>query len=144
MALIERSALVNHSAEEMFDLVNDVESYPQFMKGCKAARVISQSDDELVGELTLAKSGIKQSFTTRNQLYRPDRIDMELVSGKFKSFAACWRFFPLNDLACKVSLRMEFEFDFSIVDFAAERLFSEVANAQVDALVARADEIYGS
>lgn len=144
MPLIERSALVSHSVEEMFDLVNDVENYPQFMKGCKDAKVISESDEELVGELTLARSGIAQTFTTRNQLQRPDRIDMQLVSGKFKNFSACWRFFPLNDEACKVSLRMEFEFDHSLIDMAAERLFSEVANAQVDALVARADEIYGT
>ncbi len=144
MPLIERSALVNHSAEKMFDLVNDVENYPQFMRGCKDAKVISESDEELVGELTLARSGIRQTFTTRNQLQRPDRIDMELVSGKFKNFSASWRFFPLNDEACKVSLRMEFEFDLSLIDMAAERLFSEVANAQVDALVTRADAIYGS
>lgn len=144
MPLIERSALVSHSAEQMFDLVNDVESYPQFMKGCESAIVHSQTDSELVGELTLARSGIKHSFTTRNTLQYPDRIDMQLVSGKFKNFSACWRFFPLNDEASKVSLKMEFEFDISIIDLAAERLFSEVANAQVDALVARADEIYGN
>ena len=88
MPKIERSALVNHSAEQMFDLVNDIESYPEFMHGCRAAKVISQSDEELVGELTLGQPGIQQTFTTRNQLSRPDSIEMKLVSGQFKSFTA--------------------------------------------------------
>lgn len=138
-----RSALVNHSAEQMFDLVNDIESYPQFMKGCREARVISQSESELVGELTVGQGGIQHSFTTRNNLMRPERIDMHLVSGKFKDFSASWQFIELSDDACKVTLRMQFEFDLSLVDMAVERLFNNVANAQVDALVARAEAVYG-
>lgn len=135
---------MTYSAEQMFDLVNDIESYPQFMKGCRKAKILSQDDDELVGELTLGQGAIQHSFTTRNSLSRPERIDMQLVSGKFKNFSASWQFFSLNDDACKVSLRMQFEFDHSLVDLAAERLFDSVANAQVDALVARADVVYGN
>ena len=143
MPKIERSALVNHSAEQMFDLVNDIESYPEFMHGCRAAKVISQSDDELVGELTLGQPGIQQTFTTRNQLSRPDSIEMKLVSGQFKSFTAAWQFDALDESACKVSLHMDFEFDLSLMDVAASHLFSSVANAQVDALVRRANKVYG-
>lgn len=144
MPVIKRSALVRHSAEQMFDLINDIERYPDFMQGCKAARVISKSDNTLEGELTLAKAGMQQTFTTRNALHRPERIDMELVSGKFKNFSAHWQFQPLGRDACKVSLHMDFEFDSALVDFAAGKLFSSVANDQVDSLVTRADQLYGS
>jgi len=140
---IERSALVNHSAEQMFDLVNDISRYPEYMSGCNAARVLSQDENHLLGELTLGKAGIEFTFTTRNQLHAPERIDMELESGSFKEFEACWQFQSLGENACKVSLSMDFEFESGLVGFAAEKLFASVANAQVDALVNRANELYG-
>ena len=143
MPLIERSALVNFSAEQMFDLVNDIERYPDFMQGCRAATVISHADDEMVGELTLAQGGIRQTFTTRNRLNRPHSITMELVSGKFRDFSANWQFTSLNDEACRVNFHVYFELDFSLVDVAMEQLFKRVASAQIDALVMRAALVYG-
>lgn len=143
MTQIHRSALVEYSASQMFDLVNDIEQYPQFLPGCSAARVVSQTDSELVGELTLSKAGITQQFTTRNELDRPRSIIMEMVEGNFTSFDARWEFTALTENACKVSLGMEFQFSSSIVGFAVEKLFSAVANAQVDAMVERAKQIYG-
>lgn len=143
MTSISRSALVEYSAEQMFDLVNDIEHYPEFMQGCVSAQVLSQSDTELVGELRLAKAGISQQFTTKNTLLRPERIDMSLVEGGFKNFAATWAFDALTENACKVSLSMEFEFKSGLMGFAAEKLFSSSANNLVDAIVQRAHEVYG-
>lgn len=142
MVKLERSALVNYSASQMFDLVNDIEHYPQFMQGCKEARVISRTDDELVGELCLAKAGISHRFTTRNILVRPTQIDMQLVEGNFSAFHARWTFTALTETACKVTLNMEFEFRTGLLEFAAEKLFSSSANNLVDALVARAAQVY--
>lgn len=143
MTSINRSALVEYSAEQMFDLVNDVEAYPKFMQGCSSARVLSQTEDELVGELCLGKAGISQRFTTRNQLKRPSLISMSLVEGNFSSFKAQWQFDALAENACKVSFTMEFEFKSGLVDFAAGKLFSATANSLVDAIVERAKQVYG-
>lgn len=143
MTLINRSALVEYSAEQMFDLVNDIENYPKFMQGCSSAKVLSQSDDELVGELSLGKAGISQRFTTRNQLQRPSLITMNLVKGNFSNFQAQWKFDALSDAACKISFSMEFEFSSGLVDFAAGKLFSSSANNLVDAIVERAKQVYG-
>lgn len=143
MPQIERSALVNHTAQQMFDLVNDIKRYPEYMLGCKSARVISEDESQLVGELTLGRGGMEFTFTTRNALLRPERIDMDLDSGKFREFAASWTFQSLSDTACKVSLFMNFEFDNSLVGLAVEKLFASMANTQVDALVSRADDLYG-
>lgn len=142
MTSINRSALVEYSAEQMFDLVNDIEHYPQFMQGCVSAKVLSQSDTELVGELRLAKAGISQQFTTKNTLLRPERIDMSLVEGGFKNFSSQWTFDALTTNACKVSLSMEFEFKSGLMGFTAEKLFSSSANNLVDAIVQRAHEVY--
>lgn len=143
MTRIDRSALVNYSAEQMFELVNDIESYPQFMQGCTSARVISVGTGELVGELTLSKAGIRQTFVTRNTLMHGREMNMQLVAGAFREFSATWRFNPLTDTACRVSLEMEFEFSNGLVDFAMERLFSSSASGLVDALVQRAHLVYG-
>ncbi len=144
MTAINRSALVEYSAEQMFDLVNAIEQYPQFMQGCVSARVLSQSDTELVGELRLSKAGISQQFTTQNLLFRPERIEMSMVEGSFKNFSAIWAFDALTENACKVSLAMDFEFNSGLLDFAAEKLFSSSANNLVDAIVQRAHQVYGN
>jgi len=144
MTSINRSALVEYSAQQMFDLVNDIEHYPKFMQGCISAKVLSQSDTELVGELRLSKAGISQQFTTKNMLHRPERIDMSLVEGNFTQFTSQWLFDALTTNACKLSLSMEFEFKSGLMGFAAEKLFSNSANNLVDAIVQRAHEVYGS
>jgi ribosome-associated toxin RatA of RatAB toxin-antitoxin module len=143
MAHVSRSALIGYSAQQMFDLVNDIEQYPQFMQGCRSARVISKSDKELVGELSLAKAGVTQTFVTRNSLIAPSRIEMRLEEGNFSKFSAVWQFEALTEAACKVSFEMEFEFKYGLVDLAVGKLLSGSANNLVDALVYRAKLVYG-
>ena len=143
MAHVSRSVLIGYSAQQMFDLVNDIEQYPQFMQGCRSARVISKSDKELVGELSLAKAGVTQTFVTRNSLIAPSRIEMRLEEGNFSKFSAVWQFEALTEAACKVSFEMEFEFKYGLVDLAVGKLLSGSANNLVDALVDRAKLVYG-
>ncbi len=142
MAKIHRSALVEFSAQQMFDLVNDIENYPKFMKGCVSAKILEQTDQQLVGKLCLKRAGLSQEFTTRNKLDAPRSITMELVQGNFSNFHARWEFFPLAETACKVTLQMEFEFKSGLLDMALEKLFSSSANSLVDALVERAKLVY--
>ena len=143
MASIKRSALVQYSADQMFDLVNDIEKYPDFMLGCVEAVVIDRDDESIVGKLKLSRAGITQEFTTKNLLKRPNSIEMQLVEGKFKTFSAQWSFDVLSDDACKVALSMDFEFDSFFIDIAAEKLLMSSANSLVDAIVIRAKETYG-
>ena len=138
---IERNALVLHSAQSMFDLVCDIESYPQYMDGCRGAEVLSKTEDEVVARLDLAKAGIRQSFTTRNTLSRPGSIVMTLEEGPFKRLAGQWQFEALTETACKVSLTLEFEFNFALARLASSKLFARVANNLVAATTERADAI---
>ena len=142
MQHIQRSALVNHTAEQMFDLVNDIEAYPSFMPGCREARVLEATENELVGELQLGAAGVEQRLTTRNKLERPHKIAMTLIEGDFTEFSAAWRFEALSEEASKVSLEMRFAFSRALLNVAASSLFSTMANAQVDAVVKRAAAVY--
>lgn len=143
MTIISRSALVMHSAEQMFDLVNDVSAYPQFLQGCQATEVIAEGEDFIEATMTLAKAGLKQSITTRNILVRPESMEMTLVDGPFSKFTGIWRFHALSEEACKVTLDMEFEVASRLAGVALTALFKQVANMMVDAFVKRAKQIYG-
>ena len=143
MARVERSALVGFSAEQMFDLVNDIDRYPDFLPWCGGAEILNQSDTEIEATVHIAKAGIKQAFTTRNTLERPGLIKMDLVNGPFKSLAGTWKFTVLSEKACKVELDLEFEFSTSVLEKLIGVVFNQIANSMLDAFVKRANQQYG-
>src|SRR5690554_3967060 len=126
MTTISRSALVMHTAEQMFDLVNDVRAYPQFLNGCKATEVLEEGEDFMLASMLLAKAGLEQKIITRNELVRPQSLDMKLIEGPFSKFSGIWRFQALSDDACKVTLDMEFEVSSRIASIALSALFKQV------------------
>jgi ribosome-associated toxin RatA of RatAB toxin-antitoxin module len=140
--LLECSALVPYSPQQMFELVNDVEAYPSFMNGCTSARIIEKGDQWLTACLELEKSGFKQSFTTRNQLLAPDKIIMELVSGPFKIFNGVWQFQSIQPQQCQVSFRLEYEFSNMLMNIAAGKIMQGVVDEQVNAICQRARSLY--
>ncbi|WP_295798005.1 type II toxin-antitoxin system RatA family toxin [uncultured Microbulbifer sp.] len=144
MTNIERSALVMFSAEQMFDLVNDVASYPQFLPGCRGAEILQRDAETLEARLDLSRAGISQSFVTRNRLFRPERMDLVLVDGPFSEFSGSWTFTPLAENACKVAFSLQFSVQNRLLGAAAGKLFSGIANQMVDAMCERAKQIYGA
>jgi ribosome-associated toxin RatA of RatAB toxin-antitoxin module len=143
MTKIERSALVMFSAAQMYDLVNDVASYPQFLPGCRGAEVLFQDGETLEARLDLSRAGISQSFVTRNRLQRPEKMTLTLVDGPFSSFNGVWAFTPLAENACKVAFTLEFEVSNRLLGAAVGKLFGSIANQMVDAMCERAGKIYG-
>lgn len=139
---VERSALVNYSAQQMFDLVNDIEAYPQFMDGCTGAKILARGEDWLEARLELSKAGVSQSFITRNQLQPPASMSLELVDGPFKYLRGVWRFSPLGETACKISFELEFELQNRLLGMAVGKLFEGISNKQVDAFCTRAKQVY--
>ncbi len=143
MTQVNRSALVLHSAQQMFDIVNDVKAYPDFLPWCASTELLCEDDQSMEATLHLAKAGLKYSFTTRNRLSRPDRIEIELVEGPFSRLTGVWTFEALNSEACKVSLDLVFEFSGKLTGMAMSKVFNQVATTLVDAFVQRAERVYG-
>ena len=143
MPKITRTALVSHTPNQMFDLVNDFARYPEFLPWCGAARVLEAEGSDIVGELLIQKGSIRQAFTTRNTLMPPNRIDLSLVDGPFKSLAGHWLFESVGGEACRVSLELEFEFSGRLIAIAVGAVFAQIAGSLVDAFCDRADELYG-
>ncbi len=142
MVKISRSALVEFSAQQMFDLINDIESYPQFMSGCLAADIIASDTQFVEARLTLGKSGFQQSFVTRNELQPPGLMIMRFQEGPFSHFEGRWSFDKLSEQACKVSLDLEFEFSSPTLAMTVGPWFEKTANQQVEALCERAVVVY--
>ena len=141
MPTINRSALVNHSARAMYELVNDVASYPEFMQGCYGAEIIEQTDQSMMAMLQLRKAGVQVNLTTSNKLTPYSSIEMYLQDGPFNRLKGVWLFAPLSEDACKVSLDLEFEFSSRSLSLAASGLFSGVASNLVDSLCRRANDV---
>ena len=123
MTIIERSALLSHPVEQVFDLVADIERYPQFLEGCVGAEILERNDDTVTASLRLSKAGISHGFTTCNTLQRPQRMILTLVEGPFEHFQGEWIFRTLGDSACKVSLRLEFDLVRGLTGAAVGKLF---------------------
>ena len=139
---ISKSAIVAYSCEQMYQLVNRVNEYPQFLNWCSDASILKQSDDHITASVKINKGALNQSFTTVNTLTLNQRIDMQLKDGPFKHLSGTWIFTHLNNTACKVSLELEFSFSSKLVDIAISPIFTSIANSQLDAFVARAKQVY--
>jgi len=143
MRKVSRSALVPHSASEMFSLVDDIEAYPGFLPWCKSAVIHTRDADSVVASLELQRGGISKSFTTRNSLRKNQSIGLALVGGPFRHLSGGWEFRQLDDSGCKVSLDLEFEFESRVTDIVFGTFFEEVCNSLVDAFTRRAGDVYG-
>ncbi|MBD2811778.1 type II toxin-antitoxin system RatA family toxin [Xenorhabdus sp. Vera] len=142
MPQINRSALVPYSVEQMYKLVNDVTSYPDFLPGCVGSQVISSSNNEITASVEVSKAGISKTFVTRNTLFDNKSINMQLVDGPFRKLMGGWHFTPLSEDACKVELHLDFEFTNKLIELAFGKVFKELAGNMVQAFTQRAREVY--
>ena len=126
----------------MFDLVNDVASYPEFLPGCSGSRVIEASESAMVASVDVSKAGISKTFTTSNELVSGEAILMNLVDGPFKTLKGGWFFTALDEGACKVELKLEFEFSSKMIELAFGKVFNELTSNMVNAFTKRAKQVY--
>jgi ribosome-associated toxin RatA of RatAB toxin-antitoxin module len=109
MTRIVRSALLPYPATNLFDLVNDVARYPEFLPWCASAEVMTADASTVVAALTIEQGRIRERLVTCNRLSFPERIELSLVEGPFRRLAGFWSFTKLGDAGCKVELELVFE-----------------------------------
>ena len=144
MPAISRSALVMHSVEDMFQLINDILAYPKFVPDCSDSKVISENDSEMTASLLVSKGALKKWFTTKNTFVTNQQVKLSLVDGPFKKLTGHWSLTQLSEEACKISLELEYEFSSKVFDLAFGRVFNHMANNMVQAFTQRAKEVYGA
>jgi ribosome-associated toxin RatA of RatAB toxin-antitoxin module len=141
---IRRSALVTFSPEQMFDLVIDVERYPQFLPWVAGAELHEKSERELLASMEMQRSGVRERFSTRNTFERPSFMTLQMVQGPFRVLEGRWSFTPIGTAGTRVELEMRFEFANPVISLLFGKAFEQSCNALIDAFIARARETYGS
>lgn len=144
MSRIHRSALVPYSDHEMYQLVADIPSYPQFLPWCGETRVLKQAEDMVEAAITISYHGVHKTFTTRNLLQKDKMMEIRLLEGPFRYLNGFWRFTPLDDRSCKIDFDLEFEVANRLVATVLTPVFNGIANQLVDAFHTRAIALYGA
>ena len=140
---IQRSALLPYPAQALYDLVNDVASYPQFLPWCSASEVLESGPTRMRATLKVGRAGISQQFTTCNILVPGESIEMKLEQGPFSALYGLWQFQALSDSACKITLDLTFDYSGALVKATLGPLFNQAATTMVDAFCQRAKQLYG-
>lgn len=142
MPKITKALLVRYSAEQMYELINAVELYPEFLPWCHASEVHARSAEALSATLHLAKGPIRHQIRTMNSMIPARKIAMQYVAGPFKTCHGSWEFVAEGD-ACRVIFNMEYQFNNKMQQMLIEPVFQPIANALIDAFCERAEQIYG-
>ena len=127
----------------MYELVNNINDYPQFLNWCEGASILNQSDHQITASVQINKGGLKQTFSTLNTLKPFRLIEMQLLNGPFEQLSGEWRFEPLSENSSKVFLNLQFKFKSKLLDMSLSPIFTKITNSQLDAFVSRAKKIYG-
>ncbi|HSQ69750.1 MAG TPA: type II toxin-antitoxin system RatA family toxin [Steroidobacteraceae bacterium] len=140
---VRRSALVTFTPEQMFDLVVDVERYPEFLPWVQSAELHQKAESELLASLGMQRGGRRERFTTRNVFERPGWMSLSLVEGPFRVLEGRWAFEPIGEAGTRIDLQMRFEFSSAVVSLVFGRSFEQSCGTLIDAFVARARGLYG-
>ncbi len=143
MAKVEKSVLIERSAQQMFDLVDDVENYPKFLPWCSQTRVELRDAEKTIATLHISFLHVKSHFTTENEKMAPERMLIRLVDGPFRRLEGVWAFKPLAANACKIDFQLSYEFSSSLFEKIIGPVFGQITNTLVEAFVKRADDVYG-
>jgi len=146
MKTVNKSVLIWYSAAEMFALVTDVASYPQFLPWCDQSAILAEDEHSMTAKVGLSIAGLSQSFTTRNTHIKDRKVSLKLIDGPFSKLDGQWDFIPVgkdNDRACKVEFVLRYDFDNVALSALVGPVFDKIAGSLVDAFVKRAGQVYG-
>ena len=137
-----KSVIVNFTQVQMFNLVNDVDKYQDFLPLCSSSTVISRNHNSMLASLSFQYGLINCSFTTQNYLVEQQAIKMDLVKGAFKSLSGSWQFIAQTDGKCKVQLEVSFLSTNKLVQLTLTKSLDKAINLVINAFVDRAYKVY--
>lgn len=143
MKRVRKSVLVPYAASEMFALVDDVESYPQFLPWCGGASVLERHEGGKTARIDIDYHGVRAHFTTDNANDPPASIVVTLKDGPFRHLHGEWQFHALAQDACKVEFELAYEFTTPLIEAIVGPVFSHIADTFIDAFVKRAGKRRG-
>ena len=143
MAVLEKSVLIGYSAQQMFDLVEDVERYPEFLPWCSRTQVSLRNASKTVATIHINYHGVRSHFTTENDKDAPAEMHIHLVDGPFRRLEGSWFFKALTENACKVEFRLAYDFSSKLFDKMIGPVFNQIADSMVESFIKRAESVCG-
>ena len=139
----EEKRVLSHSPQQMFEVVADVERYPEFLPWCLGTRVTKRDGDSLDADMLIGFRMFRERFGSHVELDRGKReIDVRYTHGPFRYLVNNWRFLPHAD-GCEIDFSVDFEFRSRLLQKIMGGLFTEAVHRMVRAFETRAHEIYG-
>ena len=132
-----------YSKEQLFDLVAQVDRYPEFLPWCLGCRVKSRTDEEVVADMVIGFKVFREGFTSRVHLNKPDRVDVAYENGPFKYLDNHWIFNDMGDGMTEIDFYVDFEFRSKILQTAIGAVFNEAVRRMISAFESRAHDLYG-
>jgi coenzyme Q-binding protein COQ10 len=132
-----------YRADQLFDLVADIEGYPAFLPWCVGARIRERRGNEIHADLVIGFKLHRERFTSRVILHRPDRIDVTYSEGPFRHLENRWLFEPTPGGGCIVDFHVAFELRSKLLGSMLDLVFGEAVRRMVGAFEARARKLYG-
>jgi len=142
MTHIYHEIMEPYTAQQMFDLVNDINAYPQFVPDCIDTGVLQRDDNLLLAYIEVEKFGFKKRFTTLNRLKEPSKIEITLIDGPFKKLVGAWTFTPISENQSKITFDLTFEFNSKLLDMTFTPIFKDIMKNMVIAFSNRAKQLY--
>lgn len=136
---IHKSAIVLHPAQKMFQLVDSVETYPQFLPWCGSTQIIERDKNKTIASIEINYKGIRQTFTTENTKKENQEMMIKLIDGPFKSLSGEWMFKNLDKDSCQIELKLEYEFSNVILEKLISPVFNMIANTFIDEFIKEAN-----
>ncbi len=141
---ISRSAVVPYSAEQMYALVDDIESYPLFVPHCAGSEILQRTDREVTAILVLLLHRVRYRLTSRNVMHPDHAIQIQLLDGPFSSLQAQWEFESQQPGSCRISFEIEFRFKNWLLAKLLDGVILELAGSLPDVFYRRAQQIYAA
>jgi ribosome-associated toxin RatA of RatAB toxin-antitoxin module len=140
---IRREALVPYSTAQMFDLIERVEDYPQFLPWCRGTQLLARTTDSVSATVEVGLRELRVRVTTRNVKRAPEFMAIHMEGGSFRHFYGEWSLQPVGDAGCHVRFVLRYELALR-AEALAGRLIDHAADRMVDAFVRRADAVYAA
>ena len=138
MKKIYKEEDINIETPIIFDLINNVEKYPNFLPWCTKTEVTHESDNIIIGKIYITKSFIKWNFSTRNSIQKNKSINLSLIDGPFEELNGRWSFSPIDQNNTKVSLEINYKFKNSIIELSIEPIFTTIMNSILKSFISEA------
>lgn len=136
--------ILPYTPEQLFDLVVDVESYPEFLPWCSASRITKREGDVFYADLIIGYKMIQETYGSKVTALRPDHIHVEYLSGPMRQLSNHWRFIEQDDGSCLIDFYVDLELKNTVFQHLLNTFFNEAIKKMVQAFEKRANNLYSN